>query len=470
MNDEKAYTRIMAQFVKNLKYEELTDTAIQKAKEQLLGILGTICAGLDTIPGRILVETVREWGDRPEATVIGTSVRTSVRGAVLANSSLAQSYDYDDSVMYCHTGNSVVPVCLALAEKYKCSGEELLTAIVLGNEVEGRIGLAIHEGTLRGQVLSVPCHLIGSAAVASRLMGLTEEQVLNAMGIAGYLSTVPNVSGFFGPHSKLLSSGFPCLMGIIAADLASKGFTGSHEILEARDGFCSSLAYTPHLEFLTMGLGKEGVLGRRFRIETLGIKEYPVCYYTVPPIEATWELMDTHGFTPEDIEKIIVRAPAELATSADVCRRPQHTSIEALKNRRENSFMAVLFSTFPIAVGIIDKKFTTEQYSEDRLLDPKVHELAEKVVDTHGGEMTLTMLREFKAVVEVEIWTKNGKRYRSRKPLQLGGQPPEVAEKKFVKEAKTILEEKAIEEILHMIKSLEELKDCSELMKRLYKK
>ena len=470
MSEEITHTKIMAQFVKEFKYQDLTELAIQKAKEQLLGILGTIFAGLETVPGRILIETVREWGDRPEATVIGTGIKTSVRGAVLANSSLAQSYDYDDSVMYCHTGNSVIPVCLALAEKYQCSGEELLTAIVLGNEIEGRIGLSIHEGTLRGQVLSVPCHLIGSAAVASRLMGLTEEQTLNAMGIAGYLSTVPNVAGFFGPHSKLLSSGFPCVMGIIASDLASKGFTGSHKILEARDGFCSSLAYTPHPEFLTMGLGKEGVLGKRFRIETLGIKEYPVCYYTVPPIEAAWELMDMHGFTPEDIDKIIVRAPAELASSADVCRRPQHTNIEALKNRRENSFMAVLFSTFPIAVGIIDRKLTTEHYNDDRLLDPKVHELAEKVIYTHGGEMTLIMLRELKAVVEVEIWTKNGKRYRSRKTLQLGGQPPEVAEKKFLKEAKRVIEEKTIKEFLNSVKHLEDFKDCSGLVEKLCRK
>jgi 2-methylcitrate dehydratase PrpD len=468
MSEEKAYTRIMAQFVKELKYEDLTELAIQKAKEQILGILGTIFTGLDTVPGRILVETVREWGDRPEATVIGTSVRTSVRGAVLASSSLAQSYDYDDSVMYCHSGNSVIPVCLALAEKYKCSGEELLTAIVIGNEIEGRVGLSIHEGTLRGQVLSAPCHLFGSASIASRLMGLTEEQTLNALGIAGYLSTVPNVSGFFGPHSKLLSSGFPCLMGIIAADLASKGFTGSHEILEARDGFCASLAYTPRPELLIMGLGKEGVLGRRFRIETLGIKEYPVCYYTVPPIEAAWELMDRHGFTPEDVDRIIVRAPAELAASADICRRPQRTNIEALKNNRENSFMAVLFSTFPIAVGIIDGELTTEQYKDDRLLDPKVHELAEKVIYTHGGEMTLTMLREFKAFVEVEIRTKNGEIYRARKPLQLGGQPPEVAEKKFLREAKKILKEKTIKEVLNSVKHLEELKDCSELLEKLH--
>ncbi|MFB0559888.1 MAG: MmgE/PrpD family protein [Candidatus Lokiarchaeia archaeon] len=469
MSEEKAYTKIMAQFVKQLRYEELTDLAIQKAKEQILGILGTIFAGLDTVPGKILVETVREWGDRAEATVIGTSVRTSIRGAVLANSCLAQSYDYDDSVMYCHTGNSVIPVSLALAEKYKCSGEELLNTIVLGNEIEGRIGLSIHEGILRGQVLSVPCHLFGSAAIASRFMGLTEEQTLNAMGIAGYLSTVPNVAGFFGPHSKLLSSGFPCMMGIIAADLASKGFTGSHEILEARDGFCNSLAYTPHPEFLTAGLGKEGILGRKFRIETLGIKEYPVCYYTVPPIEAAWDLMDKHGFSPEDIDKIIVRAPAELADSADVCRRPQHSNIKALKNRKENSFIAVLFSTFPIAVGIIDKKLTIEQYNDERLLDPKVHELAEKVTYTHGGEMTLIMLREFKAVVEVEIWTKNGKRYRSRKPLQLGGQPPEVAEKKFHREARRILKQQTITEVLDTVKHLEELKDCSKLLEKLHK-
>ncbi|MEX2751332.1 MAG: MmgE/PrpD family protein, partial [Candidatus Freyarchaeota archaeon] len=275
-------------------------------------------------------------------------------------------------------------------------------------------------------------------------------------------------TGFFGPHSKLLSSGFPCMMGIIAADLASRGFTGSHEILEAPDGFCNSLAYTPHTEFLTAGLGKEGILGRKFRIETLGIKEYPVCYYTVPPIEAAWELMDKHGFKPEDIDKIIVRTPAELADSADVCRRPQHTNIEALKNRRENSFMAVLFSTLPIAVAIIDRNLTTKQYNDERLLDPKVHDLAEKVVYTHGGEMTLIMLREFKAVVEVEIRTKDGKRYRSRKPLQLGGQPREVAEKKYLAEAKRILGEKKAKEVLNSIKQLEEIKDCSLFLKMLH--
>lgn len=191
----------IAHWVSSLTYERIPDRVIQKAKYQVLNIIAAIHAGYKYPPGRAVIDLAKEWGGSGQSTIIPVGIKTSLQDAVFANATLSICYDFDDYLFLGHTGHSSVVVPLALAESLNLTFRDVLLAQVIANEVGGRIGASILFGKMNGQLWS-PIHSIVAACAASKLTGLTTDQIAQAISIAMYQPTFTQFPGFLAPDSN----------------------------------------------------------------------------------------------------------------------------------------------------------------------------------------------------------------------------------------------------------------------------
>jgi len=186
----------MAEWILSVSFDEIPQKVIKIAKQQLLGMLGACFAGSTTNGGQILLETIKSYDSKPEATIFPSGIQTSVLNALYANAAFALALDYDDYLGTVHTGTSAYSTSLALGEKLDISGKEYLTGLIIGNEIGGRVGLAIYppgEGQMQSFI-----HTTEGVAIAGKLLGLSKSELVNAFGIALYQSPVTIPAGFLG--------------------------------------------------------------------------------------------------------------------------------------------------------------------------------------------------------------------------------------------------------------------------------
>jgi len=206
--------------------------------------------------------------------------------------------DYDDIIWMGHTGHSAVFAALAVAEAEGATARDLLSAIVVANEVAGRLGASSLFGPLNGQMWTF-IHLVGAAAATAWLLRLDAERATHALAIS--LSQPPYAlqPAFFGPTSKLLAAAIPTQMGIVAGYLARNGMTGAPGILEDRRGFWRTFTFQPLPGMLAD-------LGDTWLIETLAIKTVPACHYFQTACEAAEELTKKRRVRSEDVREVLV--------------------------------------------------------------------------------------------------------------------------------------------------------------------
>src|SRR5881397_1245270 len=176
-------TRLLAEWVHGLGFADLPPGTIASAKEQLASILGATYGGSVMGPGIKAAQAVRSWRESGPCTVIGkTRYRTSMRNAAMTNSYLAQILEWEDWTFLAHSGASIIPVALAAGEQAQASGRDVLTAIVAANEILARAGGVLTDAVNTGNALVV--HQIETTLVAGKLLGLSAEQLQDALGIA----------------------------------------------------------------------------------------------------------------------------------------------------------------------------------------------------------------------------------------------------------------------------------------------
>jgi|GEM_PF-5193312 len=183
------YSKILAKYVVNLRYEDLKDEVIDKTKMHLLDAVGNILGAREMPWSRMIIEIVKQIKGEPQATVIGEEGRYPSMMAALANGTMAHGIDADDSgarPSWAHPGSCIIPAAYAAAEAVKASGKELITALVAGYEVNCRVDSSIYPGLRdRGFHATGVVGTIGAATAAGKIFGLNEEQMVNAFGLAG---------------------------------------------------------------------------------------------------------------------------------------------------------------------------------------------------------------------------------------------------------------------------------------------
>ncbi|MBI4957710.1 MAG: MmgE/PrpD family protein [Myxococcales bacterium] len=226
-------------------------------------------------------------GGTGRATVVASGARRPPIEAAFENAACSMAHDFDDIVWMGHTCHSAVFAALAVAEHEGRSSAELVDAIVVANELAGRVGASSFLGPLNGQMWTF-VHLVGAAAAAARLLGLDAERTTHALAIALAQPNFALQPGFLRPSSKLLSAATPLATGLRAAYFARAGMTGAPEILEDRRGFWRRFAYVP----MPLALGD---LGSFWVLDTFTFKTYPVCHYFQTALEALERLRARAG-------------------------------------------------------------------------------------------------------------------------------------------------------------------------------
>lgn len=222
-------TEEFARFIVETDFDAVPRKVIAYSKDLLLDCVGCALAGSLEPIGKIVTGYARDTGGVPESGIIGGGFRTSAPDAALVNGTLCHSMDYDDGGYHGHPSGTVVPVLLALGEKLKTSGREIMEAHAVGFEVYGKIAENCKELYAGGWHPTAIFGVMGAVATASKMLKLDVDQTRSAFGIAA--SHVSGTKANFGTMTKPMHSGNAARTGVVSAMLASAGFTGRKDIM-----------------------------------------------------------------------------------------------------------------------------------------------------------------------------------------------------------------------------------------------
>jgi len=263
-------TKKLAQFVCATQFKDIPENTVAKAKECFLDWQGVALAGISDQAAQIMMQYVMAAGGKPEASVIGSNIKTNMANAALANGLIGHVLDFDDyhDETVIHASAACVPAILAIAEKFKKSGEDFLTAMILGIDVCIRVGLGLGDYHYqRGWHTTATAGTFGATAGAARLLGLDVDQLINAFGICG--TQAGGLRQVFGTMCKPFHAGKVSMEGILSASLARMGFTSSKTMIEGELGLFEVLTEVPNEEIVLDQLGQE------YYTNHLSIKPYP---------------------------------------------------------------------------------------------------------------------------------------------------------------------------------------------------
>ena len=231
----------LAGFIGGLKYDDLPSDVVAVTKGFLADSLGVAIGGAVSKQGHAIQAFLREIGGPEEATVLGTRLRTSRLQAALGNGVLMRALELEDTFEegFFHSAPGTIGAALALVEHQRCTGKELLTAIVLGYEVGVRISRSISPShASKGYHPTGTCGSFGATVAAAKLIGLTESQTTSALGIAGLQAAgLMQSSDPSWRYLTAINGGRAAQLGVTAALLARNGFESNARIFEAADGF-----------------------------------------------------------------------------------------------------------------------------------------------------------------------------------------------------------------------------------------
>jgi len=297
-------TEKFAEFCEQLKYEDLSPEVIKRTKLLILDTVGIIIrARHDAESTSSLVSAIEKLEMSNGSCQVFSDKKTySPSAAALLNGTLAHSLDFDDTHAEAslHSSAPILSAALAAAQMNKSSGQELITACVVGYEVQIRLGLAGGASAhyKKGFHPSATCGIFGAAAAAGFLMGLTKEQYISAFGIA--LSQSAGSMQFLtdGAWTKRSHVGQAAQNGLSCAIMAGEGFKGPSKAFEGQWGYLHSYASGGDIKKAIDGLGE------KFETLNLGVKPYPSCRYSHAAIDGLIELKKELNFSSEDLDDV----------------------------------------------------------------------------------------------------------------------------------------------------------------------
>ena len=390
---ELPLTRHLASFCHKLRYENLPADVVDRTKYFFLDYLGVAVRGSLSDSSEPVYRLSTELGAAGTATVLGRSHKAAFAYAALANGTAAHSVELDDTHQggSIHLGVSVFSTALAVAEQVSASGKDFIAASVAGFEAAARLAMALQpkEHYTRGFHPTATCGTFGSTVAAAKLLELNETQLVSALGIAGSQAAGSMEFLTDGAWTKRLHPGWAAFSGIHAALLAREGFIGPTTIIEGKDGFLRAYSSCADPGKITDGLGSD------FQILQTAVKPHSCCRYTQAPIDATLQLVREHNLRPQDIEHVTI---GMLETGIPVICEP------AERKRRPLGIVDAQFSLpFGIAVALIKRRASLEEFSEPMLNDPLVREVMTKVGYARDPELEKNYPREWPAWARAKL-------------------------------------------------------------------
>lgn len=397
--------RDLTSFAAQLAYDRLPVVVVAAAERVLLDSVGVALAGADMPWSAAMYRTGMRLGGGPEATLCGFGDRVGMAVAALVNGTVGHANDFDEYYAYgpLHPG-SAVWTALAVGEATNVPGQEVLTSIVLGYEVTVRIAEGFFATSLgerglsaRGFQAQALCGVFAAALQAGRLLGLSTDQLVHAVGIA---ASYPGGTIEFlqdGSDVKRLLPGKACQQGIESALLAAEGFRGPASALEGRRGFFQAYGSETNARAVREGLGD------RYAILTSVFKPYPIMGGNTAAVDGLLALRAAHALVPEAVRRIRARVRTHFVPYAG-----DFFGDTAGPHRPLTRFAAEMSLPYVLGVALVHGRLDFDAFGDDVRTDPRVLEAAARVEVVGDSELDRRSRFEAFTACSLEVETTAG--------------------------------------------------------------
>lgn len=439
------------------KYGDLSSDVIQITKKFVLDTIATSFAGSRSSDCKNIVDLINGRGGKEESTIWTYGGKVPAESAAFANGVMAHARDFDDThdKAVLHANTSVLPAALALAERERKNGKDLLTAVALGVDFFCRIGLA--SPSLGGWVFSSTIAYFASTVASSKMLNFDETKMLNALGIA-YSQVAGNMQCLSERTlTKRIQPGLGARAGVFSSLLADAGITGPSNILEGKYGFFN-LYQNGKYDRNTLLAG----LGKHFEGTNLSMKLYPCCRATHAAIDVALEYVRKNEVQENDIDNITVYVPPIIH---DLVGKPFEIGTDPQVD-------AQFSIPYTVATAIIKKDVFLQDFDESIVRKSPALNLAKRITVKRNKEIQNPKAL---APVTMNINMKDG-RVVTKQTSTIKGSPdnPTTMEESIEKFKKCIeysekpLSTRRVEDSINMINNLDEVHNINQLAELLF--
>jgi 2-methylcitrate dehydratase PrpD len=461
----------IADYAVDLELKDIPEKTINNAKTWIIDSIGATISGVVTEQGRIVCELAKKLGGKQESSIFHFGDKVSILNAVLANGTLGFALDIDDGHRPSdnHIGGVIIPTVLNMCEREGLGGRDMLLASILGCDVAGKVGEAGTDHH-RGIWYSGSLNAFGATASAGKLLDLNSSEFVSAIGITGFQGG-PMTHGWSRPigHSchdfmKSFVAGNAAQNGVLAALLAKEGFIGSPSILET---ICPVFAepLQAKIEACVHQLGTVFEVDRLTYKLSFGLGSKPSL------VQAIESLLREFDINNEKIEKVLIGRTKRSyeRTFANLGFGANSVLLEPFTTRN-----AITSDLYVAAVTFLEGESFLDQFTPEKVLDPKIREFQKKIRVELDDELTQQASKDPSSVSPcvVTVKTKDGHEYRSQPIYHPYGYDitnpasKEDIEKKFIKLTKQakVLNEEDGKEIIRLINKIEKIDNIDEII------
>ena len=363
METTNQHTRRLAAYLHGMKYSDFDSHTVDITKMCIQDFIGVAIAGSAKPESRIWKKYYSGKVTQAQASTFQPGFpQATVEQAAALNAVFGHVMDMDDvhNASITHLAVITVPTAFALGQHLKKSGREIIEAVTAGYEAGARIGEAINPSSYKYWHTTGVVGAFAAGAAAAKLLGLTEEELVNCLGSAG--TQAAGLWEFLasGSMSKVLHTANANLCGLRSAELAGLGFTGAPSILEGERAFVRALAPDYDLDSLTKGFGKG------YRIEETSFKPYACCRHTHSANYCVEKILSSHDLVPEEIESI---TDDTYSTAVQTTNNPYP----------ENPYAAKFSLQFCIAAAIVLKDLSDRAFTAENINNPEIKALMARI-------------------------------------------------------------------------------------------
>jgi 2-methylcitrate dehydratase PrpD len=456
---DNPHTRAIAQFIAQLRYEDIPADVIARIKLLILDSFGCALYGSALEWSRILRATLAKLDATKACRVWGTTEFLSAPHAALVNGTLIQSFELDDvhrqGVL--HVGAVTLPPLLAVTEiRPGLSGRDFLRAAVAGYEIGPRVGKCmgpqhIGQGWHSGATVGVFSAVSGAAAA----LRLSSEQAVHALGIAGTQSA-GLMAAQYGAMVKRMHAGRAAQSGLYGALLAQAGFTGIIDVFESPyGGFCSTFSRSSD-RFNLDELSWE--LGRQWETMRISLKFYSCVGSNHTTLDAIRMMQDKTPFGADDIASIVVHGSQVTVEHVGWPYKPQGLT------------SAQLNLPFCVATLLLEGDVFVDQFTDAAVDDRRRIELSKKVSVLHDPAITARG-SNYRHMVRIEVQLKNGAKLEQTVEAPRGSEASFASEadivRKFKKLATHVVSGAKADEVVNVVLGAEKLARAEQIAQAL---
>jgi len=453
--------REIAKYCSEITFEALPKDVVQHTKFCLLDELPLLIAGpkayWEDYPD--FANFIGELGGKKECSIVGLSGKFPCLNATLANTTIGTNTSFGaiHKSTIIHLPEVLFPATLAVAERQKASGKDLILAIVIGAEIMGRLGIA--TGTrntyARGFHPTSVYGPLGCAVAAGKLLRLSEGEFAEALSIAGVQAAGSSVHAANYPSSWSLQIGRAAQSGVLAAMLAQRGFGGLEMIFEDKRGFLNAYSESSDPKKVTERLGQT------YEIKDLVLKRFGVGVYMMTAIECLLEILQSHQISAAEIEEITAKLTTVVMPLVGFPEYPENRAGAQVSCRYVLAVTALMGNQIT---------YSLEHVAAKNRKDPRVIDMFNRTRVVGDPELDKVFPEKKSCILTLR--TKDGRQFTQRNDGPFKGDPEnplseEDIETKFNTMTLPVLGQKKASQIIRDIKELERLDDVSKLVKSL---